>query len=200
MAFDSALSFIALTFPFFSLLVVRLYGGLIRYNTEELSRYPNALSSLLGPGCGLMIRGLLDFELLEYSRILIYTPFAGALIAVVCLGASRELGWRTSKARLNILLMTFLCCAYSYGAIVTANCAFGHQGGQKFEARILEKRVSDGKSTTYYLKLSPWGPRTQPEEVSVAKWQYEEGNVEDEVAVNLWDGVLGIPWFEVEIE
>jgi len=53
--------------------------------------------------------------------------------------------------------------------------------------------------TTYYLDLSPWGPRTEHEQVSVDKNLFNRANVGDTVEVYLYEGRLKAKWFEVRM-
>jgi hypothetical protein len=65
------------------------------------------------------------------------------------------------------------------------------------QALIVEKRTSKGSITSYYLKLSPWGPREEEREVPVTRRIYEDKGAGDSVEVVVHAGAFGIPWFYI---
>jgi hypothetical protein len=86
---------------------------------------------------------------------------------------------------------------YGYGAVVTLNCMYDKSEPKTFNATILDKRISSGKSTTYYLELTPWGQQKEIDEVSVSKDLYNNLNKNDKVNIYYMQGKFDIPWFEV---
>ncbi len=86
---------------------------------------------------------------------------------------------------------------YGYGAVVTLNCMYDKSQPETFSATILNKRISSGKSKTYYLKLTPWGLQKEIDEVSVSKNLYNRVGKNDEVKIYFMKGKFAIPWFEV---
>jgi hypothetical protein len=83
--------------------------------------------------------------------------------------------------------------------MVIINCRFDSQEHETYTAAVLEKEISDGKTTTYYLDLTPWGPRTEHEKVSVTHDAFRRANIGDTVEVYLYKGRLNAKWFEVGI-
>ncbi|MES1161218.1 MAG: hypothetical protein ABUM51_10700, partial [Bacteroidota bacterium] len=68
---------------------------------------------------------------------------------------------------------------------------------QVFRVEIKDKHIQSGKTTTYYLRLAPWGRFPEEEEVSVTKRLYEAMQTGDQVYVYLKKGKWNIPWFWV---
>jgi hypothetical protein len=66
-----------------------------------------------------------------------------------------------------------------------------------YPAAVTGQRVSHGRSTSYYLTLSPWGPMTGAFETSVGRRLYNAVNLGDTVEVSLHSGWLHIPWYQV---
>ena len=71
---------------------------------------------------------------------------------------------------------------------------------ETFQSKVLDKRISSGKTTTYYLKLTAWGGQTESDDVSVSEELYNYLEVDDNVNIYLKKGQLDIPWFIVTAE
>ena len=95
---------------------------------------------------------------------------------------------------LSVLLVFF---GYSYGLIVTTNCLYDESIPTVFRTKVVDKRVSSGKTETYYLALSPQEVPAELNEVMVSRDFYEKINVDDSVRVYLKEGRYRIPWSTV---
>jgi hypothetical protein len=64
---------------------------------------------------------------------------------------------------------------------------------------VVDKRISKGRrSTTYYVKVAPWGHHYDKEEISVASSQYNEIQIGQMVKIDLKKGLFNIPWYYIE--
>ena len=64
---------------------------------------------------------------------------------------------------------------------------------------MLDKSISKGRrSTTYNLKIQPWGHHYDSENISVSKEQFDETFVGETVKIDLKQGLFNIPWYYVE--
>jgi hypothetical protein len=89
--------------------------------------------------------------------------------------------------------------AYGYGAVVLGNSELDAAAGRNYRVEVLAMHYSHGsRSTTYYLTLAPWGPRTRPEDVSVARNLYSATRPGEQVCVHQGAGALGIGWYVVK--
>ena len=68
-----------------------------------------------------------------------------------------------------------------------------------YETTVAGKRVSDGKITTYYIDLNPWGTLAEKHEAKITQHEYERIERGDTVLVSQHAGYLAIPWIEVEL-
>jgi preprotein translocase subunit Sec61beta len=121
---------------------------------------------------------------------------AGALLAC---GAGL-LSWRRPGVASPGLLMIYLAViggALGYGAPGMIDTRFDTSQPQQFRATVTAMHVSRGRSTSYYLDLSAWGPVARPADVAVSSSLYNQLNPGDEVCVGLHGGALQIPWFVV---
>ena len=143
------------------------------------------------------LRSLLDFKILEYSSV--WVPVL--LIASICITiiVFCDLEYRSGKPNmfLSIFGLILLSFSYAYGTYVSLNCVFDSSKPEIHVASILKKRMTSGKTTTYYLELTPWGKQTEPDEVSVSKALYNSFQENDDVNIYLMKGKFEIPWFEI---
>lgn len=192
----AALIWLLLCLPFAAIAAAAPFPGLIRFSGPPKGAYP-ILSPVIGTAAlGLALRAMMDRDILEWGRF--WTPFAivSALLFASVLFRFPE---TRSKPRDGLFLLLF-SALYGYGATIGYNCVQDRSPFREYRAEVEAKRVSHGKHTSYYLTLSPWGPRTVPEEVSVASEIYDRVGRNDSVSVWMRSGALGIPWFTVTAE
>ncbi|HEX4196547.1 MAG TPA: hypothetical protein VHZ26_03815 [Caulobacteraceae bacterium] len=84
---------------------------------------------------------------------------------------------------------------YGYSATALADMQFDASPATPTTAAILGKHISSGRSTRYYLDVGPWGPRTQPNSISVSSGVYNALNPGDSLCIDLHPGFLNLPWF-----
>ena len=64
-----------------------------------------------------------------------------------------------------------------------------------YEATVLNKRTSSGKSTHYYCDVSPWiDDSREHKEVTVSQSVYNALDSGDTMQIKLYRGWLGIPY------
>ncbi|BAU47474.1 hypothetical protein SVA_0895 [Sulfurifustis variabilis] len=147
----------------------------------------------IGPGMVLGLRAILDIELLEWGPALAATVVAAAALTLVLAATDRQMRGR----RWELLAMLFLSLFYAYGGVVEANALLDRSAPQVYEAKVVDKHKSSGKTTQYYLRLTPWGPRATEEDVSVTRDLYESSSAGRTMCVVYRAGALEIPWFTV---
>jgi len=187
--------YIALIYPFFALIyfvrnqsIVTLIG-----ENKKKSAYPSLSLAFIIPPVALLIRTLIDFDILEYDQLFLYVGiFAGVLVLALLLLIGQ------SKARvMNIIGAFGFALFIGYGGVVVANCIPDRSVVQIYKVQILDRRISSSKSKSYYLSLTEWGNRKRGKEVSVASSLYKEVAIGDSVSVNIKKGMLNIPWYYI---
>jgi tetratricopeptide (TPR) repeat protein len=93
--------------------------------------------------------------------------------------------------------LTFLGVLYSVGLLRTADTIPDDSSPSFFRTWIVKKRERHGRSTTYYLRLAPWGPIRYANDLSVPFWIYRRSRVSDAVCLSLHRGFLRAPWYEL---
>jgi hypothetical protein len=180
--------------PWAAILLVARSGGLYRLNTERNNVRPNLAGAIWMPAFVLLMRAVLDVGVLDWQRALIYTVLAAVVLCWAALTSDTTLRARRAAA----LAVFALSCTYGYGAVVLGNAELDHAPGNQYRVAVLARHVSRGsKSTTYYLTLAPWGPRTQPKDVSVSWALYSRTPSGATVCVHQGPGALDISWYVV---
>lgn len=187
----------SVAFPIICLIILKHFNGLIRIDERKDTAYPTIFWAIFAASLGLCLRGLLDYSIFDYSKI--WTPsilIALTYIALLTIG-NKEFKFNKAKDYLTIIGFSIFMFGYGFGAVVTLNCMYDKSEPKTFNATILDKRISSGKSTTYYLELTPWGQQKEIDEVSVSKDLYNKLDKNDKVNIYFMKGHFDIPWFEV---
>jgi hypothetical protein len=185
---------VAAILPWAALLLVAKSGGLYRLDARRNDVRPNLAVAMYLPGFVLLMRAVQDLGVLDWQRALTY----GALAALVLCWAALMCDPTLRARRAAALLLFGLMCAYGYGAVVLGNAELDSAPGGDYRVQVLGMHYSRGsRSTSYYLRLAPWGPRLQPQDVSVARVLYAATRPGDTVCVHQGPGVLGISWYVV---
>ena len=106
---------------------------------------------------------------------------------------------RAGANRRAILAVFLVAALYGYSAIAVADVFFDSAPGQAFTSQVVGGHVSRGsRSTTYYLRLAPWGPVETAGGVERAVEPLPRHPVwGDTICLDLHPGRLRAPWFHV---
>lgn len=186
-------------YPIILIGVGYVFPKLIQYDDDEKTAYPSVTLALAITSLSLMLRILFDYNLLEYDTLWIYI----SLMAIVLMfGYLLPMGVKVNSFyRVFLLtLVALFMLSYSFGLYVFTNCLLDKSSGKVFTTTLADKRISTGKTTTYYLELNPWEDRKVIEDVKVSKEFYESFEVGDSIQVTQYAGALNTPWLIVEPE
>jgi hypothetical protein len=187
----------SVAFPIICLIALKYFRGLISIDEKKGSAYPTIILAIAASGMGLCIRALFDCHIFDYSNI--WKPTVLILTSyMIILGiGNKKFKLRNVKEFIPVVAISIFIFCYGYGAIVTLNCIYDKSSPQAFDAKILNKRISSGKTTTYYFELTPWGPQTEIDEVSVSKELYSSLEKDQSVHIYFMKGRFNIPWYEM---
>ncbi|MCE3278328.1 MAG: hypothetical protein K0S44_519 [Bacteroidetes bacterium] len=152
------------------------------------------------PGIVILIRVLTDFEFESFYSI-IKVGTIGFIILLLILTTTHKLVERSNKNKWLIYFSVVGNIAiYSYAATYGINCIFDNSKPKVYLAEVIQKSTTRSRrhSTTYYLKVEPWGHHRDPESISVSSSQYNETNVGQSVKIYYREGLLNIPWYNLE--
>jgi hypothetical protein len=142
-------------------------------------------------GIGLLMR-MREVELLRPQSLLAAMILVGLVLAGACWGpVSRGAGPRAFIAAVIFAGML------AYGGVAVSDVFFDHAKPTAYTASVVGGHVSSGKTTTYYLRLTPWGPVQTEDDVSVAESVYSAAHIGDQVCLSLSPGWLKAAWFRV---
>lgn len=189
---------IALIFPVFILVSLRLFRGLIRMDQKNNSGYPSIIYGLILPGMALALRSFIDFDILEYSNFWLPAIAVTVVNSLVIFSSTTELKFTKKADYVTVISVLAFVFVYSYGAVINYNCIYDESQPEIYSSEILDMRIDSGKTTLYYIELEPWGPVTENEEVSISKSLYQRLRVGESVNIYLMNGKMNIPWFSVE--
>ncbi|UOQ72531.1 hypothetical protein [Hymenobacter cellulosilyticus] len=146
-----------LALPLLATVLLWLHRGVIRPDEVKNSAYPSITVAFLMPALALVMRVLMDFELLSYAPL---WPVAGTVAVLVALlllvGSQPFIARNDSRASLLLSCIAY-AAVYGFAAVISYNCTFDESQGATYDVQILDKHKSSGKTTTYYVKVSPWG-------------------------------------------
>lgn len=194
--FDAAF-IAALSMPFVAVIVLRTSKGLIHVNAKKATAYPSVYLTFFAIGAVLFARAIMSYHIDAYHNIWVPALVVALILIVVIVAASKEIDLKTSNGISILIGIAVFAFAYGYGSVVTINCRYDRSAVDMLNARIVSKRVSHGRSTTYYLELSPWGRRTGNEEISVSSSLYSRMREGDTAYIYYRPGRFHIPWFVV---
>lgn len=181
---------------FIALIVIqKRYRNIIKLNPKTETPYPSVIFGWLAVSFALALKALW-FNLLQY----IYLPFfilISILMAIV-LWKNEELTFKAPSDYFAVATLLMFMAAFSYGAIVSINCAFDNSTPTTHRTDVLSKRVSSGTIPLYYIELSEWGDQSDFNEALIDKKLYDILAEDDEAIVHQKIGLLGIDWFEVK--
>jgi hypothetical protein len=187
----------SIVFPIICLLVLKYSKGLIRIDEKKDTAYPTIFWAISASSLGLCLRALFDYNIFDYSKVWTPSLLITLTYIVVLIIGNKEFKFNKAIDFLIIVIFSILLFGYSYGTIVTLNCMYDKSKPETFNTVILSKRISSGKTTTYYLELTPWGQQKQIDEVTVSKDLYNKLDKNDKVTVYFMKGQFDIPWLEV---
>lgn len=187
----------SIIFPVICIIILKYYNGLIRIDERKSTAYPSIFLALITSTMALFIRILLDYAIFDYAKIWLPVIIITLVFIAFILVGNKEFQFKKANNYLTILGLLFYISGYSYGALVAVNCLFDKSEPKIFNAKILSKRVSTGKYTSYNLEITPWGPQKEVDEVQVSKPLYEQLEKDDEVTIYFMNGKFDIAWYEV---
>ncbi len=132
------------------------------------------------------------FELVSIQPLLL-------IIVVVALAYGAMLYTSTRKVsavRGRLFGLLFFVALYSYGLAEVADTLPDNSAAKIYSVTVIDKHISSGRSTTYYLRLEPWGPFQTPNQVRVSSREYGETNPGDQICLGLHPGSLHAPWYQ----
>lgn len=177
--------------PWVAIEIMRRSHGLFRADELKNDAHPSVAYALISPGIIVCGRAVLDYEVIQSLwSVALCLVVASMLFAAILLVDPSQ------RRRFGTLPLFFLFgVAYGYGAVVETNVLLDGSTGATYTAFVQKKEISDGRSTTYEIFLSPWGPERDTNELDVSRKTYGELQTGHQVQLRLKEGALGVRWY-----
>jgi hypothetical protein len=185
------LMLLLMVLPWVAVAMVTRSRGLLRMDEYRNDAHPNVAVALLLPGIALMLRAVLDFEVIQSAFAIFLYVAIGSVLSLAAISADPSV----RRKSLSVAGICVICMAYGYGATIEIDTLFDQAHGTGYSTIVQEKHISSGKHTTYNLKLGAWGPQKEPSNLEVSKETYEPIQKGDVVLLTLKPGALRVPWF-----
>lgn len=190
-------SLCAMAIPIAAMCAIYAYRGLIRFDERNNSTVPSIFPGTILPASALLVRALMDWNILEYQHLWISVSVATVVLTALFLLGTKELVHSTSLNLLIALVLTTFMLGYAYGTYVVANCLFDKSAPEEFTAEVVDKEIGSGRVTTYDVVVGPWSPETEPRELRVTEEQFDKLRKGDTIILHVKEGLLGTPWLYV---
>jgi len=186
-----------LIYPVLGIVVMATSKGTIKFlsNTKRsISKHIEIGIAI--PGFLLLITSTTAYHVVEINQLLLPAITVSAILFLLLYktGINRSMGSIAGQA----FFMAVCASVYGFGSIRQINCGFDQSKTKVYEATVTHRRISSGRSTSYYLRLTPWGPVVNEQETEVRRNFYNKTEVGDTVQVNLKKGLLNIPWYFIQ--
>lgn len=155
---------------------------------------PSVAYAVISPGMVLALRAFLDWHILDWSAF--WVPF-GVLGASMCALVWYASGTSGPRKMGPIAVTCASCLLHGYGLTLFLNCALDRSNPVAHQTVVRSHQVSHGKSTTYYITVSPWLDGPGYRQISVPLATYNAHPVGSAALVLVRGGRLAIPWFFV---
>jgi hypothetical protein len=151
------------------------------------------------PAMTIFVRVLLDYEFENFYSLIIPGTLASCMIVGLLFATHKFVGQtRFNKAWIYTSVI-FNVCLYSYAGTYAANCAYDTSNPITYHTEVLDKHVSKSRrSTSYYVKVKPWGNHLESENIKVPYTQYNAIETGENIEIDLRKGLFGIPWYYIK--
>ncbi|MDP5028727.1 MAG: hypothetical protein NWQ14_10930 [Flavobacterium sp.] len=187
--------------PIFCLLAILFSKGLLTIDERNEAVYPSVFWAFFAPTSVVFLRALMYFKIYNYDNVWLLTAVIVFSFFFTLIINNRGFVFNKFEKTSTILIFSvFIVFGYSFGTVINLNCALDDSQPKKFKTIVLDKRITKGKSTNYYLTVSPWNNQKEPKEENTNETDYELIKKGDTITINFYEGKLNIPWYEIKLE
>ncbi|MGI5172940.1 hypothetical protein H0R92_04975 [Treponema sp. OMZ 840] len=189
-------------YPIILLVIMRFSNGTIRFDEQNTDLYPSILSPFCFCSAALCFLAVAyTYQIYSLSKQLYVSVFIMLImffLYYICVSESEKKMEKKRFTRIvSVVSILFIMSLYGFGVSVSSNIMFDKSKPTVFEVVVVNKHVSKGKRTNYYLEVSPWiDGKAKQKEISVGNKLYSEVESGDMVKIKLYKGFLGVPWFK----
>jgi len=179
--------------PFIAVVLLARSHGLYQIEGRRNDARPSLAVAFIFPSCALAFRTIQDLHFLEWKPLLLATLALAALLTIFLAQSDPHFHNRSVAA----ISLFFIGTMLSYGAIAQFDVLADRSTPATFQTHVLGMRADNGRTTSYFLRVAPWGPRNDSGEIEVSRALYRAVSPGQSVAIHLYSGALHLPWFSV---
>jgi hypothetical protein len=177
--------------PFLSILMAIYFSGLIMFD-EKINRLGRILgASFLQSTFILLYRSYHDWNIMSWKPF--WTPYAviTALTIAIILLFVKDIRSTITGSVICIATIALFC----YGVTISINGIYDKSKPIVVRTKVINKEISSGKSTQYYVTVEDSEGFHFNEQVRVSRRQFEACKIDQVINVRVHKGAFGIPFF-----
>lgn len=185
----------AAIFPVLAAVMVAASGGLVRFVRLPTEAHAGvaAVPVVCAVALALRVHFDGDIHLVDWGPALTHGGGIGLVLLTLAVIVDRSLVRRL----VGLEIAALVAVAYGIAIVVLADVHLDRSPGQDFQSRVLDSHLSRrGRSTDYFVKLTPWAPR-QDTEIAVSDALFDQLVPGAPACIRIHDGAFGIRWFTV---
>jgi len=179
--------------PFIIIVLLARSHGVYQIEGRRNDARPSLAGAFISPSCALAYRAIQDLHFLEWKPLLLATL---ALTAVLTIFLAQSDPHFHNRA-VAVISTFFIGTMLSFGVLAHFDVLADRSAPATHQTQVLAKRIESGRSTSYYLMVSAWGPRQHSDEIGVSRALYDAVTPGQPVSIHLYSGALHLPWFSV---
>jgi hypothetical protein len=177
-------------------LLIRSQGRLKFISMKKNSPMPNLIFGFAFPAGTLFFTTFFSLNLIHEAGAWLPSIFVALILTTLLytFGLNKVEG----KIAGQVSVMLVVSILYSSGAYLFLNKTLDTAPFQTYPASIVDRGVTTGKSTSYWVTLTDFGPYKGAHRMDVSHSVYEVTQIGDTVKVDLHPGKFNLAWYEME--
>lgn len=192
------LMLILLAIPVLAVWLTWYYKGILQVFVSNKRPYPSLIVGIIGTVFAALIAIIRVYKVYLFGGhgllLLVGCSIVLTLLWAIACRAALEGDKNPFVVYGGMLLIAGV---YAYNALLFINCSYDTNPPEKWRVGVDRKYAQHGRSTSYWLDLSPWGRYDAGKSVSVEYKFYHSVAEGDTVNVLIHPGECGIAWYEV---
>jgi hypothetical protein len=175
------------------------YSGQLQANLRNNSfhfdhfakdRLPNLNVVIIAPSVFMLFLGL------RYGPAILDWELAALVLLGIGFVVGLFLWWLRTQTPVLPAVIFIFAVFWSSGLVLNCNYICDTSVPSVYRTKITSKQGGTAIWTPkYYINISPWGPQTKAQEISVTREAYGSYSIGEEVCIHLHPGALGVPWY-----
>jgi hypothetical protein len=182
---------IALALPLIALALHVWSDRIFSLDVDKNDARPSLNNLYALPALAVAMRSAVDLAFVDGLDLLGAVAVAAALFAAILAVLDRRIVAR----RATWFPLAMFALVYGYAAVTQADTLLDKATAVSYPVTVRGKHISGGKTTTYYLDVSSWGPGKTSGDISVTRSQYDTVGAGSHICMYVQPGWLHIAWY-----